>query len=329
MNTRQVIGQSLLMEKMDTLLSAGRIVHAYLFTGPKGSGKKTFSTLLAQTLLCTDPGDKPCHICHTCRQTDSGNHPDIIAIRPDKGKTGIGVDMIRSMQTDINIKPYQGNYKIYIVEQAHTMTEQAQNALLKTLEEPPGYALLLLLADNMAAMLPTVLSRCQQLRLLPMPRDEVAQIIQSKHDIPYAEAMVYAALSQGIPGRGLDFADSSEFKDKRASLLSGIQSSDLSTLDLWGPFSDSKDRVDELLDTFLLWFRDILILKETGDHSLVVNMDKISILKVKTESFTFSSLKDIIEIIEKSRRILKSNGNYQLTIENMLLRIQGGASCSL
>jgi len=329
MNTHQYIGQSSLVKHLDSIISSGRIVHAYLFTGPQGAGKKTWSSLLARALLCEDTGDKPCGCCPSCRQALSGNNPDITVIGPQEGRTGILVDQIRELQGDIIIKPYKSKRKIYIIDRAHTMNDQAQNALLKTLEEPPAYAHIMLLADNVNSLKPTILSRCQLLRVERMSREDVAAIIMQHHTLSHGEAMAYAALSQGVPGRGLALAAGSDLKDKRDQMHKLLQRMNAAELtELWSIFKDVREMADDLLDILQLWFRDILVFKETGEAGMVANMDKITCFKAQACLFTIPVLQDIIEVIEKSRRILRSNGNYQLTIENMLLRIQGGLECS-
>jgi DNA polymerase-3 subunit delta' len=329
MNTTNIIGQSLLVGKMEQILTGGRIVHAYLFTGPAGSGKKTLSSLFAQALICEGQGDKPCNTCRTCRQFLAGSHPDVLWIRKPEDKTGIGVEQIRDMQTEIKVKPFQAGRRVCFIENAHLMTEQAQNALLKTLEEPPPFTLLILLADNSNALLPTILSRCQAFRVGCMAREEVARILISRLSLSHEEAMTYAALSQGIPGRALTLASDEGFRENRDRLTAGVNlaagGAPYRILELYGAFKDNKANADDLLDILALWFRDLLILKETGNKSLVINQDKISWLQKQLSSFTSRELKDMIENIEQSRRILKSNGNYQLTIENMLLNFQGGA----
>lgn len=326
MNTQNIIGQSLLVEKMDQILSSGRIVHAYLFTGPAGAGKKTLSSLFAQALICEGQGDKPCCTCHTCKQFQTGNHPDIIWVRQEKDKNSISINQIRDMQAEIKVKPYQAGKRIYFIERAQTLTEQAQNALLKTLEEPPPHTLIFLLADNTNALLPTVLSRCQTFRVRSMGREDVTHIIKNRLGLSDDEAMTYAGLSQGIPGRGLALAENQEFRNNREILLEGVGLvGTLKILELASVFTENKDNVDNLLDILLLWFRDLLVLRETRGIDLIINMDKISLLNEQVKVFTSRALKDIIELVEESRKIIKSNGNYQLTIENMLLGFQGGA----
>jgi DNA polymerase-3 subunit delta' len=327
MNTTNIIGQSLLVGKMDQILAGGRVVHAYLFTGLAGAGKKTLSSLFAQALICEGQGDKPCNVCRTCRQYLAGSHPDVLWVRKPEDKTGIGVDQIRDMQAEIKVKPYQAGRRICFIETAHLMTDQAQNALLKTLEEPPPHTLIFLLADNTNALLPTILSRCQAFRISSISREDTAKILAGRLAMSQEEAMTYAALSQGIPGKALTLASDERFRDNRERLTAGMSLvGSPKILELYSAFKDNRGSADDLLDILVLWLRDLLILKETGNREMVVNLDKLSLLNKQIPAFTSRELQDMIEKIEESRRILKSNGNYQLTIENMLLNFQGGAN---
>lgn len=330
MITQNIIGQSPLISRMERMLSSGRIVHAYLFTGAAGAGKRTLSDLFAQSLICTGEGDKPCHVCHACIQFKTGNHPDIIRIQREKDKTGVSIDQIRNMQDELKVKPYQAGRRICIIEDAHTLKDQAQNALLKTLEEPPANTLIFLLAENTNAVLPTILSRCQTLRVDRLSRNEAAQILMDRLKLPRDEALVLAALSQGNPGKALSLAEDEDYRSKRASLLEGMKlAGTYKILDLAAVFIDNKEKYDELLDVLVLWARDLLLLHETNTADLIINVDKISMLNEQSKVFTSKALQDIIELIEKSRKIIKSNGNYQLTIENMLLGFSGRSNlCS-
>ena len=326
MNTHTIIGQSLLVGKMDRILSGGRIVHAYLFTGPSGAGKKTISSLFARALICEGQGDRPCDVCHTCRQFLTGNHPDVLWIRRQEDKKSILIEQIREMQEKIKVKPYQAGRRICFIEDAQIMTEQAQNALLKTLEEPPSHTLFFLLADNTNALLPTVLSRCQAFRVGSMPREDITRILASRLKLSREESMTYAALSQGIPGKALALAENEGFRKNRDRLTDGISlAGSPRILELYDVFQGDRENVNDLLDILMLWFRDLLVLREIGSQDRIINLDKAALLRKQVPLFTSRMLKDMIEKVEESRRILKSNGNYQLTIENMLLHFQGGA----
>lgn len=326
MNTIKIVGQSLLIDKIKMIISSGQIVHAYLFTGPAGAGKKTLSSFFAQTLICQGKGDELCNTCHTCRQFLAGTHPDVLWIRRPEGKTGIGVDQIRNMQSEIKVKPFQSGRRICFIENAQLMTEGAQNALLKTLEEPPPYTVIFLLADNTNALKPTILSRCQTIRVGSISREDTARILIERLKLSRDQAMTYAALSQGIPGKALALAQNEDFRGIRDRLTARVSLvGDVKILEEYDVFQDSRDMIDDLLDILVLWFRDMLIFLETEKTDLIINMDKISLLKEQAPLFTSRDLKDMIDKVEETRKIIKSHGNYQLAIENMLLNFKRGA----
>ncbi|HHU48100.1 MAG: DNA polymerase III subunit delta' [Caldicoprobacterales bacterium] len=326
MNTSNIIGQSPLIASMERILASGRIVHAYLFTGPAGAGKKTMSSLFAQALLCTNIEDKPCYTCRTCRQFASGNHPDVFWVRRQEDKTAIVVDQIRDLQAAIKVKTYQAGKRICFIENAHLLTQQAQNALLKTLEEPPPDTLFLLLAENTSALLPTILSRCQVFRIGSLSGEDIIEILSSRLSVKKEDAAVIAALSQGNPGKALALAEDETFQSCRKILIEGLsQAGSVRILDLYGVFADNRDRVEDLFNILQLWIRDLLIFKETGKWKLIINLDQTALLRMQVSHFTSAALKDMIEKVEESRTMLKRNSNYQITIENMLLSFQGGA----
>jgi len=326
MNTGNIVGQSPLIAVMERILASGRIVHAYLFTGPAGAGKKTMSSLFAQALLCNDKVNKPCNTCKPCRQFVSGNHPDVFWIRRMENKTGIVVDQIRDLQAAIKVKTYQAGKRICFIDDAHLLTQQAQNAFLKTLEEPPSDTLFFLLAENTNTLLPTIISRCQIFRVRNLSKEDIIEILRRRLSIDRKDASVIAVLSQGNPGKALALANDDTFCQIRETLIKGMSlAGSVKILDLYEIFADNRDRVEDLFNILQLWIRDLLIIKETGEWSLVANQDQSALLKRQVSSFTSAALKDMIESIEGSRIMLKRNSNYQVTIENMLLNFQGGA----
>ena len=162
---RDIVGHGQIIEHFQNAIKMDKISHAYILAGEKGSGKRTIATAFAQTLQCEQGQTDACGICHACKQAESRNHPDIIYVTHEKPNS-IGVEEIREQLVgDVLIKPYSSKYKVYIVNDADKMTVQAQNALLKTIEEPPSYAVILLLAGNVSSMLPTILSRCVTLSM--------------------------------------------------------------------------------------------------------------------------------------------------------------------
>ena len=163
-----IIGQEQIKEHLQNAISAKKISHAYIINGEKSSGKEFIARVFAMTLQCEKGGTEPCQECHSCKQALSDNQPDIIYVSHEKPNT-ISVDDIRAqINNDIAIKPYSSPYKIYIMNEAEKMTPQAQNAILKTLEEPPEYAVIMLLTSNVNSLLPTILSRCVVLNMKPV-----------------------------------------------------------------------------------------------------------------------------------------------------------------
>jgi len=324
MNFSDIIGQSSVVNRLKQIIESKRIGHAYLLVGPEGIGKKTLANIFARGIMCTSHGQRPCDVCRSCRQFNSGNHPDVYRVQ--KGdKSSIGVEQIRDLLDDIHLKPYESSRKVYIIEDAHAMTAQAQNAFLKTLEEPPFFATIILLAERANELLPTILSRCQVFRMQRLTREEVCTIIVKNLGIPKEKAMLFAGLSDGIPGKGLQLAGSQEFHQMRNDVFKFLEGifdySDIEKMAQWELFNQYKDRIDEILDMLAIWFRDVLVYKETGDFGLVINIDKLPMIEKQASLFTLSRIRSIIESIERTRRMLKGNVNFQLAIENLLLNI--------
>jgi len=180
-----------------------RLPHALLFAGADGVGKRNVALALTAWLLCDEDGDDACGKCASCRQVAAGSHPDFQLITVATGKKEIGVERSRDVKRFTQLRPMRGALKVAIVDDAHMLTAAAQNALLKTLEEPPEHSLLILVANNPDALLPTVRSRCQRVQFSPLPNDAVEDILTRDHDIAAATARQLAALAEGSPGRAL------------------------------------------------------------------------------------------------------------------------------
>ena len=195
-----VIGQNQLTDNLQNALKFNKISHAYMIQGEKLSGKRMIADIFARALQCESEGERPCNQCRSCKQAMNGNHPDIIYVEHDKPNV-ISVDNIRTqINGDIAIKPYSGPHKIYIMDEAEKMNTQAQNALLKTLEEPPEYAVILLLTTNVESMLPTILSRCVVLDTKPVADDKIKKYLMEKVEIPDYRAGICASFARGNVG---------------------------------------------------------------------------------------------------------------------------------
>ena len=208
-----IYGYDTIKEHLQNAIKLDKVSHAYIINGGLGAGKKMIAKIFAKALQCEAEGDnKPCNKCHSCIQTESGNQPDIIWVRHEK-PASIGVDDVRDqIISDMLIKPYSSRYKIYIIDEAEKLTVQAQNALLKTIEEPPEYAIIILLTTNADTFLQTILSRCVMLNIRPVKEDIIKNQLTSQYGVGDYEARVAATFSNGNPGKAIKLATSEEFK---------------------------------------------------------------------------------------------------------------------
>ena len=191
----EIIGHEQIINHLQSAIRMNKISHAYILDGEEGAGKNLLASAFAQTLQCEKRQDEPCGQCRSCRQTESENQPDIIRVFHEKPNS-IGVEDIREqLCNDIQIRPYSSPYKIYLVDEAEKMTVQAQNALLKTIEEPPAYGIILLLTTNSEAFLPTILSRCVTLKLRPVESSLIRNFLMEKLHIPDYQADVCVAFA--------------------------------------------------------------------------------------------------------------------------------------
>ena len=199
----EILGHGQIIEHLQNAIKLQKVSHAYILDGEEGAGKKMLARAFAQTLQCERGGVEPCGECHSCKQAQSGNQPDIIEVTHEK-PASIGVEDIRGQLCgDIQIKPYSSPYKIYIVDEAEKMTVQAQNALLKTIEEPPAYGVIMLLTTNADAFLPTILSRCVTLKLRPVKNEIIKPYLMEKYHIPDYQAEVCTAFARGNVGKAI------------------------------------------------------------------------------------------------------------------------------
>ena len=230
---KDVVGHEEVVQYIKNVVVQDKVSHAYIINGEKGSGKKLLAHLFAQSLQCEKGGEEPCYECHSCKQAQSGNHPDIINVTHEK-PSSIGVDDIRvQVNEDIQVKPYNGKYKIYIIPEADLMTVQAQNALLKTIEEPPAYAVLILLTENADKLLPTICSRCVMLKLRNIKDRLVKKYLMEKLQVPDYKADVCTAFAQGNIGRAILLATSEHFneiKEEAVQLLKNIDNMEVNDL---------------------------------------------------------------------------------------------------
>ena len=321
-----IIGQEQIREHLCNAISSGKISHAYIINGERSSGKEFIARVFAMALQCEREGIEPCGECHSCRQALGNNQPDIIYVSHEKPNT-IGVEDIRTqINGDIGLKPYASPYKIYIMNEGEKMTVQAQNALLKTLEEPPEYAVILILTTQIEALLPTILSRCVVLNMKPVPDALVKKYLMEELGVPDYKANICVAFARGNVGKAKLLASSEEFekvKDEAVTLVKYINDMEISEIvKAIKKISEYKFDVNDYLDILSTWYRDVLIFKATKDvNSLIFKEEIQQIMRVSDRS-TYEGIETIVNALQQAKRRLEANVNFDLTMELLLLTIK-------
>ncbi len=328
---QDIIGQEQIKEHLMNAVKTGKTSHAYMIQGERGSGKEFIARVFAMALQCENREQnpeqvEPCNECHACKQALSENQPDIIRVTHEKPNT-IGVEDIRlQINQDIIIKPYSSPYKIYIINEGEKMTPQAQNALLKTLEEPPAYAIILILTTSLEAMLPTILSRCVVLSMKPAPDEAIRNYLMQELRVPDYKADVCVAFARGNVGKAKALATSEEFDNIKAdavALLKYITEMDVSEIVLAiKRISEYKFNIDDYLDIIAVWYRDVLLFKATNDANHLIFKDELQYIRKVADRSTYEGIENIIRSIEKAKARLKANVNFDLTMEMMLLSVK-------
>ena len=323
---KDVVGHKDILKYISSAVENNRVSHAYILNGERGSGKKMLANLFAMTLLCETGDNEPCGKCHSCKQAESGNHPDIIRVTHEKPNS-ISVDDIRTqVNNTVDIKPYQGPYKVYIIPQADMMTPQAQNAILKTIEEPPSYAVFMLLTENAETLLPTINSRCVMLKLRNIKDTLIKKYLMENLEIPDYKADMCTAFAQGNMGRAIMLANSDHFNEIReeaVQLLKHISEMELNEIvAAVKNISVYKLEITDYLDIIMIWYRDVLLYKATKEIDKVVFKDQLQSIKEQARKSSYEGIELILESLEKAKARLKANVNFDLVMELLFLTIK-------
>lgn len=290
----KITGQKRAAAILQRMIRADRISHAWLFSGPSMASLQELALAFAQTLQCTQrkAGEADaCMTCRSCRQAMDRNHPDIRVWTHEKPTT-FSVDEARALISDISIRPYESERKIYIIPDAHLMRQEAQNALLKTLEEPPSYIVIILLTNSTDAMLETIRSRCQPLEL-------------AEGNIQYSQELCQTA----------------------ESILLNIHSWEMYRINIAiKELADSKTQIPQLLELLTSWYRDILYFKASMDPDGILNHEHLSEIRTLAGQTSYEGIQNVLESIQKARRRLVANVNFDLTMELLLLAMKDAAS---
>ena len=325
------IGNDQIIKSLRNAIASGRAAHAYIICGGEGSGTTALAKTIAKTVQCERRSvynTDPCMSCVSCRTFDSGSHPDVINVLPTNRKS-VGVEDVREqINKSVCIKPYKYDHKIYIIKDADTMTPAAQNALLKTLEEPAGYGFFLLTSKNLAGFLPTVLSRCVVVKLRPVADALIKEYLIAV-GFTEEDAELYSFCAHGGVGTALKRRNDENFIAARelaietvyTRLAPGVKKSPRAAFEAAALFEPFKDNIQEVLDMLSALYRDILVYKTTGDESLLTERGRA---KETAAAAAGASVKDLIKKLDAVRAAgikLNYNANFTMTMDMLALSV--------
>ena len=332
-----VLGHDGAKAHLQAALASEQMSHAYLIEAPHGVGKTTLANAFIKTLLCekrekagagrsTGSMIECCNTCPSCRSFDHDNHPDVKRIRAAEDKNTISVKQIRDeLVKDISVRPYGSRYKVYIIEGADSLTIEAQNAMLKTLEEPPAYGLILLLAESAASFLPTILSRCVRIPLQPLNIALVRAGLE-KRGIRGEKASIAAAFAQGSIGQALKLCEDETFEEVRCKLFQFLgQLPQLSQLEImrgasiWEQYKSEQDAIFSLM---LIWYRDIIVYQETQDPAQLMCTDQLETIQKMASYYSSRKLIQLTDLVLDIHKKLKSNANPALAVDCLLMNLK-------
>lgn len=323
---QDILGNEHIVEHFTKAIENGKVSHAYIIDGEKGMGKKTTAKAFAMTLLCQEKKTQPCMKCHSCIQAMTDNNPDIIYITPDK-PTALSIDHIREcLISDIGLKPYSYSHKVYIIEDADLMNIQAQNAILKTIEEPPEYAVIILLTTNAGKLLQTVLSRCITLNMQPLKKEVIKEYLMTRDKVVDYQADVAVSMSGGNLGKARELAVSADFAAMLEEVLQLLRYiKDMQAYEVAAAVkraADYKFRFTDYIDLMILWFRDVLLYKASMDVNKLIFRDEVGTIKKHAADSSYNGIEQILEALDKAKIRLKANVNFDIAIEMMFLTIR-------
>lgn len=318
-----LLGHEWAVDMLRNHVARGEVRHAYLFSGPPGLGRRTLALRLAQALNCEKPlaAGEPCHLCRSCKQIESMTHPDLSVIQAETEGGTLKVDQVREIQRVLNLKPYQSSYRVALFLRFHEANDNAANALLKTLEEAPSHVILILTADNPEQLLPTVISRCEVLRLHPLPVEAIsADLIE--RGVEEDQARLLAHISGGRPGYARRLAEDASLLEKREERLNDLQTllpaPRVEKFSYAEKLAKDKDAMRQTIMVWLSYWRDVL-LRVAGAETALVNIDRNMEIEFLAGRLDISAARQVVSGLESALEKMDRNVNSRLLAEVILL----------
>jgi len=332
MSFRDIIGQEKAINILLKSFQEDKVSSSYIFIGSEGVGKKFTAIEFAKIINCLNLNNnlEVCDTCNICNKINKQCYPDLKIIEPNKDS--IKIEQIRELRREINLKPFESRKKIYIIDNSEEMTDEASNCLLKTIEEPPDYAIIILICQNIKSILPTIISRCQLINFRLIDSTKIRKLLLNKINLEESKAELVSKLAQGSIGKAFNLISDNEYFDRREKLLNWVTKIYPGKYDYNFFINIEKmlkntNEMNEILETILLWYRDILVVKELGIQKYLINSDKLEIIKEKSRVYSQEMLIDILDYIEQIQEFIKKNINRRLVSERLYLKMAGVEYC--
>lgn len=321
MSFKGIIGQDRVVRFLTRAYENNRIPHAFLFTGIPGVGKRATACALAGLLQCKSAKKAhACGVCPSCKKIDSGNHPDVVLVEPSGAF--IKIEQIRSLRNEFALKPFEGNKRIAIIVDAHTMNSESANAFLKILEEPPRDSFMILTAHQVSDLLPTIVSRCQHIAFAPLPSGLIAEKLVEEKRIDRKVADIAAIWAQGSLGAAIQ-TDPKKVAQERNRLIEQFETLSLKRMQPLLGFAENlakdKDNMLNTLELLKVWIRDLLFGKLCPEK--ILNKDLMETIAKIAHDYSVSSLLEKIKIIQGAQVAVQRSRNRRLVLEVMLIRL--------
>lgn len=319
MSFNEIKGQEQAIQILKAYLNNEHLAGGYVFTGLEGVGKRMAAKALAKGLNCQDKNLNGCSVCSSCVRIENNQHPDVHIISSDEAQ--IKIDAVRQLQKEMNLRAYEGGYKVFIIDNAHTLTPEASNCLLKVLEEPPKNNLIILITDKPSLLFKTITSRCKIIKFLPFKRENLESILENDYKIDKDYAHFLAYFSEGRFGSALRFKDD-EVLSKRNNIIDKFILAANPSAELFA--SQSREDVRGALNFMSSWFRDIYMLKIGCPQRDIINSDRSADLSKQALTFSFLELDKILNNISVSISYLEKNVNSRLLMYNLGMELWKG-----
>lgn len=332
-----ILGHAWAVDYLRRSTAMGRGAHAYLFAGPAGVGKALLALRLAQRLLCEQAGPDPCLQCRSCKRTEHGNHPDLrwsslatqAAAQKDESKgRELKIDTIRAWQQDLEMRPFEADRRVFVLDDAQALTDQAANALLKTLEEPPPHAVLILIAQGAGDLLPTIVSRCRVVKLRPLPRETILQALIDRYNVAPGDAQLLAAWSGGQWGWTVRMLEQPELLEQQqdqldllATLRTAMQQARLKWAEERGKeYRNDHESVAHWLELWQSWWRDVLLVAG-GCDAAITHLDRRDEIRDTAQNVSLEGAHRFLVRLDLVKQQLADNVNPQLALEHLVLHL--------